>query len=860
MRKLFLTFVAVLLTTFSAYAVPSQGNLVKVQQPDGTVLTIRLIGDEYLHFNTTADGYSIVKNAEGFYVYAEKAADGQLMPTAQIAHDVALRPAAEQSFLQGVQKYLAPELSEQVAKEKTAEHGRRAMALQQHRAPNYDYTKFRGLVVLVEYNDRTFDREDYKDVITETINGENYTGYYDYRGTWVECTGSVRDYFRDNSMGLFEPVFDIVGPVTVDRSQYYAKASDRAAQLTLDVVNAIDSEVDFSLYDGDGDGTVDMMYFVFAGHGAHVGGNDSRLLWPHASQIYNPSTYQYVRKDGVYLGRYACSTELAGSENSRTIDGIGTICHEFTHVLGLPDFYDTDYEKGGGQSNDPGNWTLMSAGCYLNNSRTPAGYSLFERYAAGFAVPEVINAEGDFTMGPLNTTNTGYRINTENRREYFILENRQKTRWDSYLPYHGMLVFRVDSTNTSVWNNNTVNANPKHNYYELVRARGTKSTAGYDPFPGRGRITQLNNTTTPANLLTWDGKQTKWGLKDIAENTSDGTISFTIENTLILNQLELPDSVLLPVGVTRPVGVVAEPASAEFVLTFKSSDETVVTIDDEGVLTTVGAGRAVVSVESDNGLSAECPVIVEQWPVVDNLADFNELPDSTAAILNLHDAQVITAQRNEIYVRDASAAVLFYKTNFNLKDNDVLNGSVCALHRVENRMSQLQTIEGITLESEFAVSDGEEVEPIEVTIGDLSEKYYSQKIIVKTVPIERRVIEGVSTSVQPVVFDGDLFYRIYNRFALSGVRYPSTAKMKTKRFDVTGIFGTHAIPSSDLVIDEIYLLSTPAEIDWEDPDGISTVAADAAADAATVYDLQGRRVENPQKGVYIVGGRKVVVK
>jgi len=128
------------------------------------------------------------------------------------------------------------------------------------------------------------------------------------------------------------------------------------------------------------------------------------------------------------------------------------------------------------------------------------------------------------------------------------------------------------------------------------------------------------------------------------------------------------------------------------------------------------------------------------------------------------------------------------------------------------------------------------------------------------VPIERRVIEGVSTSVQPVVFDGDLFYRIYNRFALSGVRYPSTAKMKTKRFDVRGIFGTHAIPSSDLVIDEIYLLSTPAEIDWEDPDGISSVAADAAADAATVYDLQGRRVEKPQKGVYIVGGRKVVVK
>ena len=860
MRKLFLTLVAVLLTTFSAYAVPSQGNLVKVQQPDGTELTIRLVGDEFLHFNVTEDGYSIVRNDEGFYVYAQQNAEGELVPSNQIAHDEPMRQSKERAFLAATRKFLKPKMTEQAVKVKNEEYTLRRKASQKHRAPVYDYTKFRGLVVLVEFNDCEFDQENYTEVVTDLIKKENFTGYYDYKNTRVPCTGSVVDYFRDNSMGVFTPQFDIVGPVKIDRSKYYSNGTKKTVTMTVDACNAIDANVNFADYDGDKDGNVDMIYFIFAGHGSHVTGNDSRLVWPHAYYIYNPSTGYKIRKDGVYLNRYACSTELRGRETGRDIDGIGTICHEFSHVLGLPDFYDTDYAEGGGQSVHPANWSLMAGGGYLNNSRTPAGYSLFERYMAGWATPQVIEEEGEYSLERVNESNTGYRINTENRREYFILENRQKTRWDSYLPYHGMLVFRVDSTNTSVWNNNTVNANPKHNYYELVRARGTKSTAGYDPFPGRGRITQLNNTTTPANLLTWDGKQTKWGLKDIAENTSDGTISFTIENTLILNQLELPDSVLLPVGVTRPVGVVAEPASAEFVLTFKSSDETVVTIDDEGVLTTVGAGRAVVSVESDNGLSAECPVIVEQWPVVDNLADFNELPDSTAAILNLHDAQVITAQRNEIYVRDASAAVLFYKTNFNLKDNDVLNGSVCALHRVENRMSQLQTIEGITLESEFSVSDGEEVEPIEVTIGDLSEKYYSQKIIVKTVPIERRVIEGVSTSVQPVVFDGDLFYRIYNRFALSGVRYPSTAKMKTKRFDVTGIFGTHAIPSSDLVIDEIYLLSTPAEIDWEDPDGISTVAADAAADAATVYDLQGRRVENPQKGVYIVGGRKVVVK
>ncbi|MBQ3769719.1 MAG: M6 family metalloprotease domain-containing protein, partial [Prevotella sp.] len=444
MRKLFLTLVVMILGVISASAVPAMGNLVKVQQPDGTTVAIRLVGDEYLHFNTTADGYSVVKNDRGFYVYAQRSADGQLVPTAQVAHDEAARPAAEVAFLATVKKYIQPDMPERVVLERSAEQQRRLQARQQHRAPHYDYSKFHGLVILVEYNDRVFDTDDYKETITAAITEEGYSGYTDYAGRRVNCTGSVYDYFNENSMGVFKPEFDVVGPIQVDRSQYYARGtSSSASQLMLDVVNAVDADVNFKDYDTDGDGVVDMIYFIFAGHGANVGGNDSRLLWPHASSIYNPRTYSYVYKDGVQLGRYACSTELTGSDkSSRQIDGIGTICHEFSHVLGLPDFYDTDYEKSGGQSDDPGSWTLMSAGCYLNNSRTPCGYSLFERYMVGFATPAVIDAEGSYTLNPVHESNTGFRINTPVKKEFFMVENRQKKRWDQYLPGHGMLVFR----------------------------------------------------------------------------------------------------------------------------------------------------------------------------------------------------------------------------------------------------------------------------------------------------------------------------------------------------------------------------------------------------------------------------------
>lgn len=526
MNKICLSFAITLLSVCLAMAIPAKRGAVRIQQPDGSYVTICLHGDEYMHFYTTDDGYSVVKDSRGYYVYA-LLEDGKLVPTEQVAHEEKSRTTEEKAYLNELKKCLAPQMTRPMAEVKQTEKVRRVKALE--KASQYDYSKFKGLIILVEYNDQSFSKKDYKAIIENMVNKENYTGYDNT--VYGRFTGSVRDYFYDNSNRKFTPQFDIVGPVKVNRSKYYAYGTDNSVQLIYDVVDAADQIVNFKDYDRDGDGVVDMIYFIFAGLGSNIVGNDERLIWPHAYYVFNPYNYSYnhmefVVKDNVTLGAYACSTELFGSEKSNILDGIGTIVHEFSHVLGLPDLYDADYEKSGGESKDPGDWSVMASGSYNNYSRTPSAYSIYERYALGFATPEKITTAGHKTL-PSIGSNSGYRIDSQENKEFFLLENRQQTdKWDKYLPGHGMLVTRVDSTKTDVWENNEVNCNPEHNYLEIVRAGGKDAEPSADPFPGTSNVTTLNNKTTPANLLSWAGKETSWGLDNIME--IDGIVSFDV--------------------------------------------------------------------------------------------------------------------------------------------------------------------------------------------------------------------------------------------------------------------------------------------------------------------------------------------
>lgn len=533
MKRILLMALVVLTSCSLAWSIPARPGKVKVTQPDGTQLTIQLHGDEYRHFTTTADGYTVVKAADGFYYYAVKNGT-ELLPSQYVARDAEQRTVAENLYLAGSKKRIVADMTPE--QKEFQQRGRSLWASPMMKAPGskapnkarYDYSKFKGLIVLIEWSDRKFTREDTKELFEQMVNQKNYTGYQDNLiDKYVECTGSVTDYFYDNSNGVFQPQFDIAGPVQVN----YSCTSTNGGQnynfknVIQSALQQINPDINFADYDENNDGRVDMVYFLFAGYASSSEGNDTRYVWPHASSL---AYYTDLRFDNKRFSRYACSTEFDGFEAYDQVDlcGIGTICHEFSHVLGLMDHYDADYEDGGGQSYDPGSWDIMAGGNHNNSSRTPAGYNAFEKYTLGFMpAPEVLDMEGkDYSLGALNVSNKAYRINTSNTKEYFLVENRQNTRWDAALPGHGMLVWRADSTNSYVWTNNEVNNNPKHNYFELIRATPTGGDTSGDPFPGKGLVEDLTNDSEPANLLSWAGKRSAITLTKIKEN--DGIITF----------------------------------------------------------------------------------------------------------------------------------------------------------------------------------------------------------------------------------------------------------------------------------------------------------------------------------------------
>lgn len=515
LKKFLLAFLFVVAGVMTVSAIPAHPQPMDVTQSDGSRLTVRLVGDEFYHRTMTTDGYTLLQRSNGDYVYAIESGS-RLVASDVVAHNPMMRNAGELKMVSKLQKGLVDKTQ---AAQGKALHAKRD---RENAATRGDYDDFRGLLILINYNDRTFNYgADYFDAM---MNQENYTGFYRTNGSFVPCTGSARDYYYDNSMGQFSPQFDIAGPVTVNYS-CTAPNGTQVGGIFLSAINQLDPTINFSDYDRDGDGVVDMIYFVVAGYTANFSGNNSGYLWPHQAYMYY---YTYQTYDGVYLGRYSCSGEIYGWEDYGYTDpdGMGTIVHEFTHALGLMDLYDTDYGQNG-ESNDPGDWDVMAGGCYMNSSRTPVGLSIWERYRLGFAGPELISEmKPGYSLEPLNTSNAGYWLASPNENEFFMLENRQNTGWDTYLPGHGLLITRVEY-NQDIWWSNDINAYADHMYYELLRAGNEHGSNPSDPFPGTNHVTKINNLTTPS-LLTWAGQENDQGLSNIAEN--NGIITFDVVN------------------------------------------------------------------------------------------------------------------------------------------------------------------------------------------------------------------------------------------------------------------------------------------------------------------------------------------
>ena len=531
MKRFSLIIIAILFGSVSLMARPGYSKPVDVKQPDGTTVTLLMHGDEFCHFMTTTDGFTVVEGDDGFYCYADKDSDGQLIATDVIAKNPDVRNDSQRSFLANRKKMVAPEMTE-FQKEMKANRllmQRDYTALKSNNGvrtnrsgtlwPNIDYSNFKGLIVLVEFSDRKFLTEAPQSLYQKLTSEKNYldTSHEHFP---VDVEGSARDYFYDNSMGLFDPTFDVVGPVQISKKATDIGGKDASSQslgaIFKEVLSKIDSQVDFSQYDMNNDGTIDMVYFIFAGYGSYIQGNNSNYLWPHAQDFSQNARWFGLIFDNMKFGRYACSVELLDYEQyadqHQYLDGIGTICHEFSHVLGLADHYDADYAENG-QAKAPGDWDIMASGTDGNYGLSPVGYNAFERHVLGFATPKTLDVAGIYSLNPLNTSNECFILHTGTDKEDFYIENRQQTRWDRFLPGHGMLVWRADLTNDYVWKSNQVNNVLGSEHFELLN---------------EGLVHDLTTNTLPA-LKSSKGKDALFNLYDITES-EEGIISFEASN------------------------------------------------------------------------------------------------------------------------------------------------------------------------------------------------------------------------------------------------------------------------------------------------------------------------------------------
>ena len=542
MSKRFLTLAAMFMLAASAFAVPAKRVKRQVQQPDGSVLTVMLRGDENFHYTSTEDGQPLVQRADGAYCYATLDSNGKLTASAQVAHDVESRGAAELSFL----NYYTAESQKvrSLGMERAKQRNARRMARLANRGvvdasgkpvrrvmagatggEGIGVTgKRKGLVILVNFKDKKMQS---KHTQAEWNDYFNKVGYNKYGNN-----GSVHDYFYAQSYGKLDLEFDVIGPVTVSKNMASYGANDAQGN-DIDPAGMIKEacelayakeKMDMSQYDWDGDGAVDQVYVIYAGYGEAAGG-EANTIWPHEWDIQGGG-YSLVL-GGQRIRTYACSSELNGGYGT-DISGIGTACHEFSHCMGIPDFYDT----AGGGCFGMDAWDLMDYGSYGGDGYEPTGYNTYEKWVSGWIEPTILTEPCYIkNMKPLSDAPEACVVfNEANKNEYYIFENRQLKGTDVALPNHGMLVIHVDY-DQKVWFDNEVNNTSNHQRFTVVPADNklTSETVSGDTYPGTTKSTELTDTSKPAATLfnaNSDGR--KFLGKPVTEITEkDGLISFT---------------------------------------------------------------------------------------------------------------------------------------------------------------------------------------------------------------------------------------------------------------------------------------------------------------------------------------------
>lgn len=482
LRKI--SVIALLAVAVGVMAVPARRDGFMRTAVDGTEKMVYLHGNEDFHYMTDTEGNWLDETTLLPLTEEEKS------ERLQVKGERAIRKAAQAT---GTGRLLAP----------------------------------KGPVILVNFSDTMFSST--REQMIEWAMGENYT----QNG----ASGSIRKYFYDNSYGQYNLQLDVYGPVTISKGYaYYGQnKNDRDGadmhpdEMIVEACKAADQlGVDFSQYDYNNDGEVDWVVVVYAGQG-EADSYIANTIWPH--QYTLSSTNKSFQLDGKTIDRYCCTNEICTNRDGSTggLAGIGVFVHEFSHILGLPDLYTTNSTD----HKTLGMWDIMDYGCYNNDLKSPPMYSAYERWWMGWLQPELLNTAADITLSELSTGQKAGYINAQGEAVsnilspyptvFYMLENRQQTSWDTYLPGHGLLITKINYR-YNWWNGNTINNTASNMGVDIIEADGLAPSFDSNN-RGNGYFGKQGDAY-PTESVTSFTQVTNYPITNIAEN--NGLITFKV--------------------------------------------------------------------------------------------------------------------------------------------------------------------------------------------------------------------------------------------------------------------------------------------------------------------------------------------
>ncbi len=511
------------------HAVPAYPKPVTVRQPDGTLVTVRPCGDERVHWTETPDGFTLLRDKEGFFTFAQPDATGALQASA-----LRYTGTTDEAQQRGIRPKLRFSSSQtKLMKERFGTFRTYSNALSAssavHTLANATATPPEGmsidatfptsgkrklLVLLVNFSDTktTYKAENFHDM----MNAKGYNG-----------TGSFRDYYLEQSHGKLDIDVTVTDWIQVP----HAKAvynTDNAQNLVVEALQMVADTLDLTQFDNDGDGVLDGLAVIHQGYGQEIT-QDTGDIWSHSTVIYGTTI------GGVRVARYTIEPELL---SGNAMANPGVICHEFGHNLGAPDVYDTDYSGSDGEFCGTGAWDLMGSGAWNGTLGThPAGINAWQKWVWGWV--NAVELTEDATIGALGAAqddDTVYKLSTSTEGDYFMMENRQQRSFDGGLPGHGLIIYHVnENIIKEKLQTNDVNATYPQGLYTLCSDAGVDPdlrpasfgdvNSAAAPFPSEYGHTEFTDFTLPSSRSI-EGRYAYCGLHDISEN-ADGTVSFS---------------------------------------------------------------------------------------------------------------------------------------------------------------------------------------------------------------------------------------------------------------------------------------------------------------------------------------------